>query len=224
MSWAIQKSARPDSYDGASRLIVDGEANARGTYAKPLANSAPVLNLDLIWAPSAAAYQANPRRWPRITGWGFEVRPDLPFSLIGQGHWDEIVRLYNDGVFPQHLSAPRRLPDYTTLLQRAATLVLVRGAVVKVHMFQLVGKVRGRGEDFAWPTTPAPLFRIGLGIGLNPNLCCVGLDFLRAGLLCWDDDRLTHFFPRQPGQAEVALKFHLGHFPLPSDLTTRIKR
>ena len=219
-TFSIERGGQPADPSGPARLIVDGSPISYGTFAQAEEDRARHLCFDLFWAPHPTAYYARLAELPRTTGWYFDVRPDLPLTLIGSNVWEAVKGCYDAEAFPRHPSAPRTLPSYATLLAGAPpAATVIPGITLYFRVFHIGSMHHDRQTDFSWPP-PLPLLQVGVSRDLNRDLCCIGRDFLRLGLLCWDNSS-TFFFPLSSPPRVVAGRFPIASFPLrfPKQLT-----
>ena len=154
------------------------------------------LLLSLGGLPSALL---DKRRMPRIQGIDFEVRPDLPCCLIGEGIWEMIRRNYSTGVMNFPLGGPRTLPPYGVLISTGLRKTSWHGMMLSFHHGAFEAPVTlDPAHRFDWGKT-IPLVYFGVSKQLNPQMCCLGYEFLSHGILCWQAGR-TYFFPAQTDQ------------------------
>jgi len=149
-----------------------------GVFTRDEASGKRGLRLDLylIGLTPARITPGNLRDFQhlRVPSLRFEVRPDLRYSLIGSNIWN---RWKLD------------IPDYTSTWEKITTpndifFIRYRIAGLRAALWS---------PCFAWKRKVPQIF-IGLNDRMNPDICCLGRDFLKMGILCWRGNQ-SFFFP-----------------------------
>ncbi len=128
----------------------------------------------------------------------FEVRPDVPRSLIGPVRW---------GQFRDHRTGAPPLA-YGQVIQALARKDRPR-ASFRTFLLSLLRITLDYPRYPGWPLEPNRAFSLDVGLhpNLPPSLCLLGADLLQQGLVAWDEaSHGTYFFRRDSlaGALEVA--------------------
>ncbi len=208
------------SFDYTRNLsLVRGPVNATLTSVGDYRYTAPgerrVIPFDLILVDlvGEAPTRLGIGRFPRLNRVFFEIRPDLPYSLISADRWHYNRRRYSVGLPGQTLripGIPQRCPDYPAAQtwqggRRAAQwggyrLVQIQVAIMSPNL------------DWGFRI---PVFDLALCNSLPMNVCCLGRDFLSNGLACHQTDYTYFFAPR----ADQEVWANMDRFRTPTVLT-----
>jgi hypothetical protein len=158
-----------------------------------------VLDLYLLGFPGTEPLFGRLVRSPRIPAVRFELRPDLRHAMLGRDVWGRLQAT------AKTLPRPFNLPDYAEtqahLARRQGTVLLQPGLRLALLRVAVGSPVVSWSDSH-----PAWWFelRVGLSNDLPGNVCVLGSDILRHGLLCWDNG-VSYFFHRRETQgAQVA--------------------
>jgi len=190
-----------DVATGCATLKADGISTRDGVSGlRQLA-----FDLHLVGFLNLRVTPHNLNRFPMIPSVYFEVRPDLPVSLVGKDVWARWQEMYNSGplqIIEHPLEAPCSLPPY----REAGTFNRSYNVLGNTTLLSTL-RISLKHRCFKWGSSIPELF-IGLSDRLPPDICCLGIDFLQHGLVAWDDG-YTFFFPPEVKQDTWA---SLNHF------------
>jgi len=191
-SWEKDGLAQEDDPSGGATLAAKGVFGLQSSY-----ETNPPRRLQFTLRPSLiqnVQTRAEYDRLPKIMGLAFEVRPDLPTCLIGERAWEEVRRAYESGAMGWLSGSRRTLPSYDDLIRTSTRKEIWDGRMIFLYECVLEAPAGlPASERFDWGPK-VPMVHFGVGRDLNPDFCCVGLEFLRHGMLCWKEGR-TYFFP-----------------------------
>lgn len=181
----------------------EGRLTARGLFGQDTTEGRRQLTFDLFLTGfrNQGVFAGNLNTFPIIPQVRFNICPDRPYSLIGKGVWDN----WRDEITkkaPKMRNAPKGgLPPYEDIM-KGHTSAKLSNTVYEGGLLSWL-RVAIASPHFSWGRT-VPEFHIGIGSRLPSDMCCLGSDFLKHGILCWvASDALrkglgcTFFFPPQ---------------------------
>lgn len=119
-------------------------------------------------------YEFNEIKVPWVR---FELRPDLRYSLIGKNIWEKWRKNVN-------------IPEYDHVGYQNGNF-----SNMFIKTYRLSGfRIALWSECFNFIEPIVPQIWVGLNDKLNPEICCLGRDFLQKGLLVWDKNA-SYFYP-----------------------------
>ena len=125
----------------------------------------------------------------------FEVRPDIPYTLIGSNIWN---------------GSPLSIPKYNQMIRLGSSNKIVYRKQKSYVLSRL--RIALWNKCFTWKNH-LPQVWAGIAPNLPANKCLLGRDFLEKGILIWDKN-YTHFYPQYETR-QIWYKKSNNNFSLP---------
>lgn len=154
------------------------------------------LKFDIYFAcySGVRAIPTNRRKFPRIQDVPFEVRVDLRGCYMGRNIWDTLSGLY-EGASDQDTKGNRvKLRPYDNPLPHMATHISTICDEIRSIPFKARGLQVLLGGDSLKQPYCSEVVNLCVSDDIPPDMCCLGMDFLSRGVLCFEG-ACTYFFP-----------------------------